>query len=173
MYAKGQAGTFKFALSSYHWDKLNEQYIKALNKTVTFIGDETASNVFRLGLIHYRVAMVLSILRHFVQEKPGTDIACTDVDYGIAEILSEVFLHHGIVVYKTLAKKTPEGASGVNAAFFKSLPIIPFQRKDAVQIGTKIGIAPRTVTKYLAVLTERGFLKHEKGGPYEVIHDQP
>lgn len=171
MYEQGQTGSYRFDLSTLHWTKLNAQYARALNKTVTFVGDETASNVFRLGLIHYRIAMVLSILRHFEANSEGTDIICSDSDYSVAEGLCEVFLSHGLVVYEALTKKSLSTSNDNKTSFFNALPIIPFQRKEAVLVGSKLGVAERTVNKYLAQFTERGFLKHEKGGSYEKIPD--
>lgn len=153
---------YSFDLTVIQWIKLNKQYKNTLRDSVTFIGVETSSTIMRLGLIQYRIAMVLSILRHFEDSGNSNSITCKDMDYSIAEILSEVYLEHALLVYKILTKQMdPSLGKNINK-FLQALPIIPFRRKVAVDIGEKLNIPGRTVTNYLKKLLENNFLSQDK-----------
>ena len=153
---------YSFDLTVIQWNRLNTQYTKTLRDSVTFIGHETSSTVMRLGLIQFRIAMTLSILRHFENSVASNRIVCSDVDYSTAEVLSEAYLKHALLVYKILTKQLESGLGKNMDKLLKALPIIPFRRKDAVDIGEKIGIPGRTVTNYLKSLLENKFLTQEK-----------
>lgn len=159
---------YDFDMTAFHWSKLNNTYAKALRDSVTFVGDETASSIFRLGLIHYRIAMVLSILRYFENPDEGNTIHCSDLDYSISEVLCDVYLQHGLLVYKILKNQINTGLGQIIEEFLKALPVGPFKRKDAIIVGEKLGIAERTINNYLKRLKENGFLKQEvPQGPYQ------
>ncbi|HDZ40340.1 MAG TPA: DUF3987 domain-containing protein [Bacteroidetes bacterium] len=162
IYNISRSKEFNFDLTGIQWTKLNKQYKDYLRESVTFIGSDTSSIVMRLGLIQYRIAMVLSILRYFEKPLQDLNLACSDLDYGIAEIMGEIYLKHSQLLFKIMTKQLDDGLKGNIKNFFNHLPIIPFQRKDAVLIGEKLGIAPRTVSKYLRKLVEGEYLYQDK-----------
>ncbi len=151
-----------FDLTVIQWHKLNTQYTKSLRDSVTFIGPETSSTVMRLGLIQYRIAMTLSILRHFENSCDSNTITCSDTDYGIAEILSGIYLKHALLLYKILTKQLDSGLGKNIDNLLRALPIIPFRRKEAGAIGEKLGISERTVSSYLKLLLENKYLTQDK-----------
>lgn len=152
---------YTFDLSPMQWEMLNKHYEKVLKETVTFTAEESASLVMRLGLMHYRIAMVLSVLRHFENKSVGLNIACTEIDFGIAEILCGTYLDHAMLGLRILSKSPDLNIKGSIREFYKNLPIIPFKRGDAVKIGAKLKIAERTVNKYLKNFREGGYIKQE------------
>lgn len=170
LYTSAKNKEYSFDLTVFHWLKLNATYSKALRDSVTFIGDETAGSIFRLGLIHFRIAMVLSILRFFESPQDGNAIPCSDKDYSIAETLCDVYLRHGSLVYKILTNQFNSGLGESIEKFYKALPSEPFKRKDAIGVGDKLGAAERTVNNYLKKLKENCFLKQDiPQGPYQKV----
>lgn len=167
-FALGQEYIFDLTVSQ--WLKLNKIYEERLRNTVSFVGEETSATVFRLGLIHFRIAMTLSVLRHFETKTDGNSITCQDIDYSISELLTDLYLDHSLLAYKMLTNQLNPDLNGKIDKFFKTLPGIPFKRKDAVNIGSKLGIAERTGTNYLRVLKEYEFLIQEiPQGPYQKV----
>lgn len=161
---------YTFDLTVYQWTKLNTLYEERLRKTVAFKGEDTSATIFRLALIHFRIAMTLSILRFFEEKPCGNMIVCRDLDYSIAELLCELFLQHGMLVYSILTNGMDKGVQSNIEKFFSSLPVIPFKRKDAVAAGKILGIAERTVGKYLRLLKDTGFLKQDTlQGEYQKV----
>ena len=170
VYDQAKKKEYLFDLPIIQWLKLNKQYSSALSKSTTFIGDGTASSVFRLGLIHFRIAMILATLRYFEDPDEGDFIGCTEYDYSIAEYLCDIYLQHGLLVYKILTNQLNTGLGDNIEKFYKALPAEPFQRKEAVIIGEKLKMAERTINKYLKILRDNGFLKHDApGSSYELV----
>jgi DNA-binding transcriptional ArsR family regulator len=172
MYDCTKGNEYCFDLTIPQWDKLNRLYAERLRKTVAFQGEETSATIYRLGLIHFRIAMTLSILRFFEKNPTGSKITCDDLDYSIAELLSDLYLRHGLLVYSFMMReKNKQSDLGSNVEkFFNSLPIIPFRRKDAVAAGEILGLAERTVSEYLKRLKQAGLLKQEVAqGEYQKI----
>jgi len=173
VYNVSRSKEYKFDLTEVQWAKLNNQYTNNLRESITFIGNETSSIIMRLGIIQYRIAMVLSILRHFEKPLEDPNLTCSDVDYGIAEIMGEIYLKHSQLLFKIMTKQLDDGLKGNIKNFFNLLPVIPFRRKDAILIGEKLGIAERTASKYLKRLLENKFLIQEKEqGPYQKNQDK-
>jgi hypothetical protein len=106
--------------------------------------------------------MVISIIRHYEDSCNSNIITCTDVDYGIAEILGEVYLKHAQLLYKILANKLDPNLGKNMEMLLKALPIIPFRRKEAGAIGAKLGISERTISSYLKLLLENKYLTQDK-----------
>jgi len=170
LYDKAKEREFSFDLAVLQWLKLNKTYSKKLQDSITFVSLDTASNIFRLGLIHFRICMLFSTLRFFEESNEGNDIVCSDMDYSIAETLCDIYLKHGLLIYKIMTNQVNSGLGDNINKFLKALPAEPFKRKEAVGIGEKLKIAERTVNKYLKTLKENGFLKQDsQGGSYQVI----
>lgn len=161
---------FSFDLAVIQWNRLNNQHSADLRRSVTFIDDGTSSTVFRHGLIHFRIAMVLATLRFFENPDDGNSIRCSEVDYSIAEHLSDIYQKHSLIMYKLLTDQLNTGMGANMDRFYKALPKIPFQRGEALKVGESLRIAERTVNKYLKTLKDNGYLKHrEPGSPYELV----
>jgi hypothetical protein len=70
------------------------------------VGDDLDGTVNRLGLICYRIAMVLSIARNY--ELDGVDIiSCNDTDFNNAMLIAEHLMSYSMHVYETLTVKQP------------------------------------------------------------------
>lgn len=163
---------YSFDLTIMQWSKLNKLYDERLRKTVAFNGEDTSATVFRLALIHFRIAMTLSILRFFEDKPSGNMIICSDLDYSIAELLCDLYLKHGMLVYSIITNSVELPMESKVEKFYRALPVVPFMRKDAIAAGKILGIAERTVGKYLRILKDTGFLKQEASkSEYQKIHE--
>ena len=68
------------------------------------------ASIRRMGVITYRIAMILNILRFENTEILPSVIECTEEDFQVALIISESLLEHAMLHYQRL----PEGTNGVN-----------------------------------------------------------
>ncbi len=77
-------------------DKQITQYQPHFNKKLGYVhnlfGEESISTVIRLGLITFRTAMLLTLLRRVEKGELTEDIECEDVDFEISLKLSEIYL---------------------------------------------------------------------------------
>lgn len=141
-----------------HFDKM----VKRINFE---FGEETRSVVIRLGLITYRIAMILTILRSFENNKFEKNIYCEDLDFNTSLKLSKIYVEHALAVYSSLP-----GSVTIKSGAQSLFEILPenFVYADAVKIGKTIAdISEKTVYNYLLELKEARLLKQPKShGPY-------
>jgi hypothetical protein len=149
-----------FLLSNEQWEKLNKQCSKWLYEVSTFVSEDATSIVKRIGLILFRIAMILTCLRKFESEDKSQNVPCEDVDFDTALLMTDVYLKHSIFMFKTLPK-TDKVRSKMMKQFYDNLPE-SFQRKDAITLGAQLNIKERTVDKYLKNLSEGHFLVNDE-----------
>ena len=121
-------------------------------------GNDIIPSVRRLGLITYRIAMVLTALRIMEDGDFYTDLICSDEDFNTALTISEVLIRHTVYVYETLFKPedTPRISGEKNAIKQRFLEALPatFSRCDYLAAAEKVGLKAKTaenyITKFLA-----------------------
>jgi len=128
----------------------------------------------RMGLICFRMAMILSALRKFEKRSKAVKLICRDDDFESAMLLAKTYWAHAVFVYERLP------ASGRNKfkfldkkkqVFYDSLPD-KFLRKEAMRSCKDFGISERTVDRYLRDLIKLKFLEQslsDKFGTYSKI----
>jgi hypothetical protein len=160
-------------LTTEQWYRLNSTCQGWLDHAIIFNGNEAASVVKRLGIILFRIAMILTAIRKFEDADHSDKVTCTDEDFETAIRLSEVYMDHSIFMFNNLPQK--ENSSIFNGhinkeKFFNDLPNV-FKRSEAIAIGTKHGIKERTVDDLLRKLSGN-LLKQENFGKYSKIIDK-
>lgn len=127
-----------------HFNKIHEQMIEEDNFT---------ASVRRMGVIAYRIAMILSTMRYETCKTLPISIECSSADFQTALTISESLLEHAMLHYSTL----PEGTSTDNHIERKQLikeallHMMPeqFSRKEMVTISESLNISSRTVDNYI------------------------
>ena len=150
----------EFDLTKEQWKKLNETFRKLMEETNLLIGKEALSIVKRMGLICFRIAMILSTIRRFEEKSLGTKLICNDDDFQVAIWLAETYFEHGIFVYDRLPRYQVNKFQFKNVRkqeFFNALPN-KFQRKEAIEISEQLQIKKRTADRYLQQFLEIDFL---------------
>ena len=139
-------------LTSEQWTKLNNAFYDKLMNVFIFTGEEAVSVVYRLGLILFRICMIFTALRKFENGDCSKDVTCTDEDFQAALMLSDVYLHHSLLMFNNLEeqKKHPKIYTMPNnkRQLFEQLPQ-EFQRKEAVALGVSLGLSERSVDDFL------------------------
>lgn len=160
----------EFKLTPEQWDLLNDQCEKWLKEVSAFVNEGAEPTIKRLGLIVFRIAMILSAIRKFEGRIINKEITCEEQDLEIALKLAEVYKHHALLMYEKLPKSKDGQPDPNKRRFFESLPYEKdFPRKDALEIGKTLNIQVRTVDKYLQNLLELEFLKQPKYGYYRKV----
>lgn len=70
------------------------------------VGTDLDGTANRLGLICYRIAMILTIVR-FADNKDADSFSCTDIDFNNASLIAEHLLHYSLHVYELLNAPKP------------------------------------------------------------------
>jgi len=145
-----EKGEIKFRLKEQHEIKFVSMFNVTVKRLVMNYGEETQSLVNRLGLITFRIAMILTILRSIENNCLNTEIECSDIDFETSLALSEVYLAHSLEVFQTLPGSKPVNKTA--EFLLESLPN-EFQYSEAIKIGkNKCSICERSVANYLKEL---------------------
>ncbi|RZK31867.1 MAG: DUF3987 domain-containing protein, partial [Hymenobacter sp.] len=100
-----QMGDTIITLSKEQWQQLNTQCSIWLQDITTFTGEDAASIVKRLGLVLYRIAMLLTTLRKYEHGEASETAECSDVDFNTAFQLVEIYLQHSILMFNNLPRQ--------------------------------------------------------------------
>lgn len=157
----------KFKLTTEQFKRLNENFSKKLGRIMVFEAGESASSVFRLGVICFKIAMVLTILRNKESLKQKV-LVCSDQDFEVSLGLTDVFFEHMMVIYDLLPNQTKWNPK--MKAFLEALPEdTVFQRKEANDVGKDIAISEKSVGNYLDKLVKAGYVVNESYGCYRKL----
>jgi hypothetical protein len=157
-----------FKLTNQQFNLLSKNFEAKVNDIRKFEGHAAASVVFRLGLISFRIAMILSVLRLIESQMARTgEINCTDDDLTTALKITDTLFHHSMLMYSMLPRNSNGDAK--TRQFFNALPENSFTRNEADQIGISFNIKERTVNNYLNSYLQQGILEKPKFGIYQKV----
>ena len=172
-------GPIQFTLSSAQGVQFNDFFRDTQSRYAAIFGEEIVATVRRLGLIMFRIAMILTVLRH-IEEVPAKrkkslkKMVCTDVDYDTALAVIQVLLQHSAAVFQTLPRRTDHAAAlkgrrqlsdAVRQKFLAALPDT-FDRPTYIQVAASLNIIERTAERYVSDLCKSGHLTHPANGQY-------
>ncbi|RYH74455.1 DUF3987 domain-containing protein [Flavobacteriaceae bacterium 144Ye] len=125
------------------------------------------SNVMRHGLILFRIAMVLSVIRKYSisQEFPEDTLVCQNDDFTIAASITSDLLYHALNIFNDISG-SELNEQEENLLF--SLKEI-FIRKEAIEKGLKFGIPERTMDEKLKQWRKKKVIRKIKHGKYKRI----
>lgn len=133
------------------------------NETELYLdfGDGILATNHRLGLICFRIAMILTALRLMETGNFYEDPVCMDEDFNSAMVITRALIQHATKVYCDLfgEKKRERISSQVEEKFFNALPD-EFGRQEYIAAAIATGVNPRTAEGYVAKFCK-------KGGPVE------
>ena len=160
-----------FQLTELQWAKLNQFGSESINELATFVSEDLSSTSKRLGLILYRLCMILTALRYFDNAESSNIYICTDEDFDIALQLIKTYQEHAVFMFNELPKSSSVTAK-VMRLFFDALPQT-FRRKEAIDIAAnQFDIKERTADLYLSKLTTTKCLEKSKSGVYLKIQKE-
>ena len=168
----------QFTLSRSQMDQFYNFFEATQLRYAQQYGDEIVASVRRLGLILFRFAMILTVLRQMDKAPKKTrkdvrQLVCSDIDFDSALSMVKVLLQHSAAVFQSLPRnpKTPilKGRQLLAAeAREKYLAALPesFDRPTYLKVAASLNIAVKTAERYLADFCKSGQLSHPANGQY-------
>ena len=164
-----QSGDIRFSLTPAQMRVFNTYFSGAQRHYWKCLGDAFIASVRRMGLIAFRLAMILSILRLADKQTLPNQIRCNDDDFRSAMTIARVALEHTVWVYRELTShdlKAPAAeGEGRKSAFFRQLPD-EFDTAMAQEYALRLSIPRRTAERYLADWKKTGQLEKLAFGKY-------
>ncbi len=133
--------TSEFKLTELQWDKLNGYFEKKLTEVSCMVSEEVSATVMRMGLITFRIAMILSAIKKYEDKSKMFTVICTDNHFEMAIRLSGVYLEHALLLFRTLPVQNKNHDLGTKQAKFLELLPMEFTRDKAIEIAGEAGLA--------------------------------
>ncbi len=131
-------------------------------------GSDASSIAMRLGVIFFRVAMILTVLRGYKEDV----LVCNDTDYESANRIVDILAEHAVVVLSTFPLEK-ENVPGINAELeniIKSIPTERFETRWLNEELSKKGISRRTVFRIITQLLAKRLIRKVGFGVYEKLN---
>ncbi|NEM99461.1 DUF3987 domain-containing protein [Pontibacter burrus] len=159
-----------FHLTNQQWSTLNDTFTMWLKEVHGYFEGDASSIVKRLGLILFRIAMIMTCLRKYEQNSKDLNITCTDEDFNLAFELVKVYKEHALTMYAKLPKAVNIQDKTI-ADLYNELPA-RFKREEAIEIGKKAHLSVRVIDKYLSMLMTTNQLTKSKYAQYLKVEKQ-
>lgn len=143
---KGNKSMVNFAFTAFQAKDFTETFRALLSKNKTLLDRDFEANIKRLGLITFRIAMILSTIRIIDHGDFSSSITCSNTDYNIAIQIVSKLTYHAMVVFQNLPNHQ---LKGIKLKFYQSLPT-SFKRQDYLKVANELKINPKTAEKYIS-----------------------
>ncbi len=133
--------------------------------------DEFIATVRRLGLITFRIAMILTLVRAMESSLPEERIICSDEDYNTAMVILKTLIEHSNDIFSRLPQAAPalitstSPLGSLKQQFLDSLPST-FDRPTYQKLASELGLNLRSVDRNIRQWVEEGKLKKLSQGKY-------
>lgn len=143
----------KFALTDAQCEKFNDYFEGLQTEYYDIFKDDILASVRRLGLICFRIAMILSALRMMETGAIGSDILCEDEEFDSALTISKVLAVHMAKIFEELSSQDNQKiATIVNTnkrqRFLDELPE-EFDRQDYLEAAERCHTPEGTADKWI------------------------
>lgn len=176
----------QFLLSHNQQNEFNQFFEQLQYEQVCQFGDDLVAVVRRLGLICFRMTMVLSMVRKVdmtgeyntpVFEDDEQAIVCDERDFRVAMTTINCLINHSAYVYTNLVphintevdKSLVQSISGTKLLLFQELGI-HFTTQDVYEVAEKMNVSHRSADRLLGdLISKHHMVKRIKNGQYEKI----
>lgn len=168
----------RFLLSSSQQEQFNHYFEQIQQQYWELLGNDYVGTIRRLGLITFRIAMVLTTLRIMdtkavssfplsCGEESGVRCVCSDTDFQIAMEMVKVLLQHAAYVFRQLPQVSQNQTPNANPrmALFEVLPQ-QFDRTRYIEVASQLQIPESTADKQIARFCNAGLLVRQAHGSY-------
>ena len=154
--------TQKFVMTREQGGKLDNVFREALGHNAALYNEEVSGVIFRLGLLTFKIAMVLTALR-----SNDTKITCSDEDFNTAMVLVlEVYMTHSINMLNRLNKR-PNSLNLTQTSLLNWMqPQITYKRSEILEKAKELGVKDRTLSDILNRLVKLNLVKKISHGVY-------
>ncbi|VBB45775.1 Primase C terminal 2 (PriCT-2) [uncultured Paludibacter sp.] len=162
-----QSEPIRFCLTLAQQQAFNAYFSQTQNQYLCLYGADYLATVRRLGLITFRMAMILTTLRIMDDGNICSPLVCRDNDFNTALSMVKILVQHAAQVFQQLpseAVATPP--KNQKQQFLDELPK-EFCRKDYLTIANKLGIPDKTAEKHIKRFAVNGLINHYAHDKYK------
>lgn len=170
-----QSEPVKFSFTKTQQIQFNTFFDSVQKEYADCFGLDIVASIRRLGLIAFRISMILSALRILEHGSISSPMVCSDKDFQSTIAMINTLLKHTSKVYQDLMPASPlscgEGLgvrlepTQIRQTFYNDLPA-DFDRQTYLSIAKQLKIAEKTADKYIKSFCLKGTVNHEAHGRY-------
>ena len=155
-----QAEPIRFCLTLAQQQAFNAYFSQTQNQYLCLYGADYLATVRRLGLITFRMAMILTALRIMDDGDIHSPLVCRDNDFNTALSMVKILVQHAAQVFQQLPSEAVKTApKNQKQQFLDELPK-EFCRKDYLTVANKLGIPDKTAEKHIKRFAVNGLIIH-------------
>ncbi len=147
-----------FKFTTEQGELFTERFNTLYKRNRLLLEDDFNASSRRMGLITFRIAMVLGALRMLEDGEIPEVIVCSDIDFDIACQITFILEQHAIAVYRNLPESRKKAQ---RLSFYSALPL-GFTCQGYKAVAAEMAIPEKTAERYICDLSEIGWLKHER-----------
>ena len=156
----------QFLLTKDQQESFNQFFTTCFQHYFNLKGEEYIGTIRRLGLITFRIALILSALRLMDSGEMPTKLICEEQDFNTALRIAETLIIHASHIFNQLpeteqTKKKPNKRE----RFYEMLPQ-QFNRQGYLDIATRLGIKDKTAQGYMTNFVKGGLLHRDEKDSY-------
>lgn len=159
----------RFALSVSQQKEFHTFFEQVQNEYSSVFGIDFVASVRRLGLIAFRLAMIMSALRILENGDFPNVMVCSDDDFFTVKTMVETLLRHTAKVYQMLPENNStimqSSKNQLKQQYYDTLPP-DFDKQTAITIAQSLGIPQKTAERYLKQWCFSAQLNRVKHGWY-------
>ena len=152
-----QPSPLEFRFTAEQGEIFTQQFNALYKRNRMLLGNDFNANSRRLGLITFRIAMVLRSLRVLEDGDYSNPLICNETDFQTAIQIAFTLEKHAIAVFQNLPNNK---LKGIKLKFYDALPG-NFNRQDYLSVAKDLDIKEKTAEKYIGQFKEAGLLAHE------------
>ena len=169
LFLRQQPHRFRFAFSSKQQKDFNAYFEHTQLQYLELCGDDYVGSIRRLGLIAFRMAMIMTALRIMDTGEVSSVLVCSDTDFvTVMEIVKVLVLHAAHVFEQLPRDNTALPQVNHKRQLIDALPN-EFDRQSYLVIAEKLKIPAKTAEKQISRFIDAGLLVRQAHGSYSKI----
>lgn len=166
-------GEMKFVLTRAQEEQFNHCFAQLQASMIDSEGYDMVASVRRLGLITFRLAMILSVLRLEGEEIDSSrQLICSSEDFDVAMEMTKALATHAVEVYHEMGENAENANAQGGVKLMQKRELLSrleskFALADAIVIGREMNLSERTINSYLRDMVAENIVKRVKHGMYE------
>ena len=170
----------EFVLSPTQQDEFNRFFDELQLEQTSLHGDDLVAFVRRLGLVYFRIAMILTIIRqehhHPMFSHLTQSLVCSDNDFSTTMTICNCLINNTAYVYSLIKKndeidnkKSYSSMPNILQTFYKELPS-KFTTKDYHSCANRLHINQKTAERYIGNLIDKfHMISRIQNGQYKKV----
>ncbi len=166
LFLRQQPVRFRFAFSSSQQKAFNAYFEQTQLQYLELCGDDYVGSIRRLGLIAFRLAMIMTALRIIDTGEISSVLVCNDSDFNTVMEIVKVLVLHAAYIFEQLPKDTAtQQPLNHKRQLLDALPA-EFDRQTYLAVAKNLNIPDKTAEKQISRFVDAGLLKRPSHGKY-------